>query len=559
MVRLSNMEPSDKPYSIRFRRPPNTPQFRGSRPRQYERRVADGMIIERDVRIPTRFGYDLYADIFRPEDESRRCPPLVAWTPYGKHDPAPLAKIYPASGVLAEWLSPYTIFEAPDPLAWVPHDYVVINIDIPGTWHSTTDARYCAPEEAQALYDAIEWAAVQPWSNGKVGMSGVSYLTVMQWRVAELNPPHLAAINPWEGWSDTYREVVRHGGIPETYFWPYIQVRWGASEHRCEDLWRETLEHPHFDAFWASKAARLENIRVPAFVVASWSDHGLHTRGTLEGFKKMSSRHKWLEVHGRKKWQWYYEPRSVARQRAFFDHFLKGANSGLETWPAVSVEVRERANQGAVRSARAWPLPDTRYTRLYLNAATGSLTDAAPTMASVARYDALADGAVATFDYRFQKATSLVGHMKLALYVSTTAGNDLDLFVAIEKLDANGVRVPFVHYAVFEDGPLALGWLRVSHRELDERSTEYQPILKHQRDLPVRPGNVTPVDIEILPSGTHFEAGSSLRLVIGGRDLYSYPKPMLYPHHEDSVNRGEHHLHTGGSTPAYLLIPQIEA
>ena len=50
----------------------------------------------------------------------------------------------------------------------------------------------------------------------------MSYLTQMQWRVAELNPAHLAAINPWEGWTDTYREVVRHGGIPETSFWPYI-------------------------------------------------------------------------------------------------------------------------------------------------------------------------------------------------------------------------------------------------------------------------------------------------------------------------------------------------
>ena len=53
--------------------------------------------------------------------------------------------------------------------------------------------------------------------------------TYAQWGVAALNPPHLAAINPWEGWSDTYNEIVRHGGIPETSFWPYIWERWGAS------------------------------------------------------------------------------------------------------------------------------------------------------------------------------------------------------------------------------------------------------------------------------------------------------------------------------------------
>ena len=131
------------------------------------------------------------------------------------------------------------------------------------------------------------------------------------------------------------------------------------------------------------------------------------------------------------------------------------------------------------------------------------------------------------------------------------------MVVAVEKLDAAGVKIPFVHYAVFEDGPVALGWLRVSHRELDESSTEFQPILKHRNVLKTKPGQIVSVDIEILPSGTHFESGSTLRLVIRGRDIYSYPKPMLYVHHEDTVNRGRHHIHTGGVTGSYLLIPRV--
>lgn len=118
--------------------------------------------------------------------------------------------------------------------------------------------------------------------SGQVGLSGVSYLTSSQWRVAALNPPHLAAFNPWEGWSDTYREVVRHGGIPETWFWPYLAGRWGHSTTRVEDLAAETQEHPFFDAFWASKAAEFSAIKAPAYVVASWTDQGMHTRGTLE-------------------------------------------------------------------------------------------------------------------------------------------------------------------------------------------------------------------------------------------------------------------------------------
>ena len=113
-------------HAYRFRQPLNTPELRGARPRSYSREVTHNMIIERDVEIPTRFGYSLYADVFRPVEEMVKAPSLLAWTPYGKHDPAPLAKIYPASGVHADWLSNLTIFEAPDPVFWVGNGYAVV-------------------------------------------------------------------------------------------------------------------------------------------------------------------------------------------------------------------------------------------------------------------------------------------------------------------------------------------------------------------------------------------------------------------------------------------------
>ena len=207
--------------------------------------------------------------------------------------PAPIGQIYPASGVLPEHMSDLTTFEGPDPVFWVPRGYAVVIADIPGTWFARGPASYISTEEAQNFYDLIEWAGVQDWSNGRVGLSGVSYLIVAQWQVAALSPPHLAAINPGEGWSDTYREVARHGGIPETSFWPYIWERRGASTGPIKNLERETREHPFYDEFWAPKAAALEAITVPAFVVAGWSDHGLHTRGTLEGFRRISSPQKW--------------------------------------------------------------------------------------------------------------------------------------------------------------------------------------------------------------------------------------------------------------------------
>src|SRR3546814_1326572 len=81
-----------------------------------------------------------------------------------------------------------------------------------------------SPREAQDHYELIEWAGTQPWSNGKVGLSGISYLATNQWLVAALQPPHLAAICPWEGWWDHYRDFTRHGGILANAFptawWP---------------------------------------------------------------------------------------------------------------------------------------------------------------------------------------------------------------------------------------------------------------------------------------------------------------------------------------------------
>ncbi|HEV2701552.1 MAG TPA: CocE/NonD family hydrolase [Steroidobacteraceae bacterium] len=544
------------PRTYRYRQPLNTPEARGARPRQYSRELTRGMLIERDVQIPTRFGFALYADVFRPAGQTR-APPLLAWTPYGKHDPAPLARIYPDSGVQSGWLSDLTIFEAPDPVFWVAQGYAVITIDIPGVWYAQSPATYLSPEEAEAFYDAIEWAGTQAWSNGKVGLSGVSYLTVMQWHVAALNPPHLAAINPWEGWSDTYREVVRHGGIPDTAFWPYIQVRWGASDHPIEDLWAETAEHPFCDEFWASKAADLEKVQIPAWVVGSWSDHGLHTRGTLEGFRRISSPQKWLEVHGRKKWAHYYDPQSRARQLAFFDHFLKGTRPA-PAWAAVEVEIRERCGHARRHSSSQWPLPELSYRKLYLAADAGSLGAERPAVSSCCRYDALAEDAAAIFDLWFEADTDIVGHSRLHLFVSAEAADDLDLFVALEKLDVHGQVVGMTHYAIFENGPLALGWLRISHRKLDpDRSTPYLPVLAHRSESKLAPGEIVEADLEILPSGTHFDAGESLRLRIQGRDVFRAPKPLLYARHEDTVNRGTHCIWTGGETASWLQVPVL--
>jgi predicted acyl esterase len=547
-------------FSYSFRPPRSTPESRFGTPPHPRTETHLGMIIDRDVEVVTRAGHTVQADVYRPES-GEPAGVLIAWSPYGKHDPAPIGKIYPASGVLPEHMSDLTTFEGPDPEFWIPRGYALVIADIPGTWYAQGPATYISPEEAEDFYDLIEWSGIQPWSNGKVGLTGVSYLTVSQWRVAELNPPHLAAINPWEGWSDIYREVARHGGIPETSFWPYIWERWGASTGEIEDLEKETNEHPFFDEFWESKASRLEKITVPAFVVGSWTDQGLHTRGTLEGFRKISSHQKWLYVHGRKKWAQYYLPENVELQAEFFDYFLLGKGD-LGHWPKVRTEVRTSYNEGQVIEVDGWPVAGTEYRRLYLDGSTGGLLATPPTAETTLEYYGLGDPFKTErliFEHTFEERTDIIGHSTATLYMEAPQSDDMDVFVGLFKRDATGTIVPFAYYAQFEDGPMALGWIRASHRELDlKQSTEFLPVLAHQRSLPLEKNTPTKLVIEILPSGTRFEAGDSLVFVVQGTDIKRYNKPLIFSRHQSDVNRGSQLLHTGGSHASSIVIPVVK-
>ena len=135
----------------------------------------------------------------------------------------------------------------------------------------------------------------------------------------------------------------------------------GYTHEQVEDVAGLAMEHPFDDEYWASKRPDLTAIQVPAFVVASWSDHGLHTRGTLEGYRQASSPQKWLMVHGRKKWQNYYQPDNLRRQTLFFDRFLKDIPNETDDWhpaPSRSASATTKARYATSRSGR-WRAPST--------------------------------------------------------------------------------------------------------------------------------------------------------------------------------------------------------
>lgn len=512
------------------------------------------MRVLRDVRVPMRDGAYILVDIFRPEADGQ-FPVLIAWGPYGKHALLNCRDI-PGAGVEPEWVSRHASFEGPDPVYWVAHGYAVVHADPRGTWATPGDCLFWDPREALDCHDLVEWLGTREWSNGRVGMTGVSYLAIIQWYVAATRPPHLAAINPWEGFSDLYRDFSYHGGIPETRFSPlWLSTRVGFGTGRHEDLVAEARTHPLFDEFWQYKVPDLSTIDVPAFVVAGWGDHGLHTRGTIAGFERIGSARKWLDIHGQQKWGYYYNPANVDRQRLFFDRFLLDRRNEVDDWPRVRFEVRAATGVGQIKHRAEWPVAETEWRRLYLDAASGALLDQAPADESSAAYHP-ADPDGRGFDFTFGADTDVVGTMALTLWFECRGFDDADIFVSVQKLDANGNRVCFPFYTTFWDGDVALGWLRASHREDPAPDAGPDTYLSHSHERKLKPGEIVPLTIEIWPSGTHFSTGDTLRVIVKGRDTFEYgPEARVMGH--SPYAEGVHVIHTGDQYPSLLTLPVL--
>ncbi|MFM9966935.1 MAG: CocE/NonD family hydrolase [Burkholderiales bacterium] len=534
------------------------------------------MIMEKDVPIKVRDGTLLYCNVFRPM-KSGRYAVVMSADVYGKDgDGRETHEKFATHGSVKT--TEFTPFESPDPGYWVPLDYVVVKLALRGSSNSIGDLYPVSTKEAYDYYDAIEWAAVQEWSDGKVGLNGVSYLCMTQWPVAAMNPPHCKAIIPWEGVSDMYRDWSFHGGMPETAFNPYWYKsqcdRWGWQKCFIENMPEEMKKHPLIDEYWRDKIPDLSKIAMPMYVCASWSTQGLHTRGTLEGFKQASAKHKWLEIHGRKEWEVYYSREALERQRRFFDYFLTGIENDWLDTPKVRVEVRERFYDGMTYLENEWPIARTQYTKLFLDTTAMSLSPKAFAGECKLAYPANGvDGEVygPQFKFKFERDTELTGNMKLKLWVSAEGSDDMDLFVGIKKLDRRGKEVNFPDLNHIEHGHVAPGWLRVSHRELDEaRSTPCQPWLKHERIQKLKADEIVPVEVEILPSGTLFRAEETLVLLIQGAEILLIDQtrwpinagqalPRVRCMHTETVNNGKHVIHAGGKYDSYLLVPVIPA
>ncbi len=525
------------------------------------------LVFERDVPIAMRDGLELRGNVYRPS-ASGAYPVLMTVGPYGKdihfHDFNP--KAY---AEIAEH-GPHLNWETPNPDWWVAQGYVVIRVDQRGIGASPGRMDLFSRQQGEDFYDAIEWAAEQPWSNGKIGLNGVSYYAISQWQVAALQPPHLAAMLPWEGMVDLYRDGVRHGGIFSNGFfvsWYKRQVagiQYGYDGSLSEeekaanraDLIADFKAHILDDEYYQSRLPDLSQITAPVLSVGNWGNVGLHLRGNTEGYLGAASPHKWLSIWVGSHYAPFYTEEARALQKRFFDYWLKGVENGWLNQPPVQLAIR-KGSEVVWHDEQEWPLARTQWSHFYLNAASTSIDTEQPGKEAQVHYTA-PQGDITFTTAPFAQDTEVTGPLALKLWVSSTT-DDMDLFVTLRNLDANGNEVPGIG-ARSEPVPVTAGWLRASHRKLDpSRSTDSRPFHTHDQVQKLTPGEVVSVDIEIWPTSMVFATGHRLALTIGAHDSGGWESFT----HDDPEDRnlaalaGTNTIYTGDKHPSSLLLPII--
>ena len=573
---------------------------------QSESFVQDGMTIEIDVSIEMDDGLVLRADVFRPVEEANY-PVLLTMGPYGKGLSFQEAYKFNWDRLIAAFpevavgtTNTYQNWETVDPEKWVPEGYVCVRVDSRGAGRSPGFLDPWSPRETKDFYDCIEWAAVQPWSNGKVGLSGISYYAMNQWHVASLQPPHLAAMLVQEGAADFYRDVSRHGGILsrflDTWFSGLVtRVQYGRGERGYRSTitgelvsgpetltdeemlanrvnpYEVALEHQLDDDWYRDRSPDFSKITTPLLSLGNWGGQGLHPRGNVEGFLAAASEWKWLEMHGDTHSSPFYTEYGRDQQRRFFGHLLKGEDNGWDKQPRVALRVRHPGEVFVDRAENEWPLARTKWTQYFLSPSDQSLrTEFVPGAAPV-EFSSSGDGIQFTTE-PLDVATEITGPVAVAVTVSSST-TDADVFVCLQVFDPDGNEVTF-NGSNDPRTPVGLGWLRASHRKLDPaRSLPYRPYHTHDEIWPLTPDQPIDLTIEIWPTCIAIPAGYCIALTVRGRDYENdgtilsgqrYPLTGVGPFlHDDPRDRpreiysGITTLHFPENRPPHVLLPII--
>lgn len=546
-----------------------------------------GMIVEKDVKIPLRDGGYLYADIFRPDTATEKFPAIANITVYNKD------KLWIPPSDLEEEANPYMNWEAANPVWWVPRGYVCVRIDSRGTGKSPGRCEPSSYQESVDFYDCIEWLAKQEWCSGNLGTLGISYHAACQWRLANLNPPSLKAIIPWEGRADQYRDQAYHGGIFSMGFlgnWINQHMarhllgrtrKYNPDSFSPDMLW-QYLSHDLDSEWWRMCSARWDQIKVPVYTVGNWGGWGLHLRGNTEAYLCAASKHKKLRIHTGDHFRPFHSNEGKVDQLRFFDYWLKGIQNGIMDEPPIKLEIRTGGSKKpyAFRFENEWPLARTQWTKMYFSIEKERSPDEVHTEGRLVAEPVATSHQISYSGSNPNKAgvgsgssapgigrsgisfvtdpmahdTEITGPLMANLWVSSTA-EDMDVMVTLRNIGPDGKEI----FELGQQGqPVVLtkGWLRASHRKLDpQKSLPYRPYHAHNERLWLEPDVPVECQIEIISTCIVLKKGHQLRVDIHAQD--SAGSGNFTHFHADYNEEAIHTFYAGGAMNSYILLPII--
>ncbi|KAH9204439.1 Alpha/Beta hydrolase protein [Leptodontidium sp. 2 PMI_412] len=560
--------------------------------RNHIRRRLQGIRVLRDVKVPTRDGSYLIADVFVPLAPGVY-PVLLHQGIYGRafrigsiHN---AAEQQASEQREADWYEDaegrekiYHYFRyseaavAANSSDWVPRGYVLVRVDRRGVGQTPGIVAPFSPQEARDYYDAIEWAAAEPWSNGKVGLYGGSYNATVQWPVASLQPPSLKAIAPLACDTDGYRELAYPGGIfLEKYRqWWWKTMATGPSKtpkSEVVDFIGDLNRHPFDDGHYRGEtpysiaATDFSRIKIPVLTAVSQTAW-IHGRGGFEAFTRVPSPHKQLLIYDATyTYNLYRDFKSDVE--VFFDRYLKDIQPAEEP-AAVRLVMRTGHGKYEIKEAANWPIPGTTYQELFLAAnntsdGVGTLTPAAPAQEVYVEYSADVTAAkdlpMAVFETKpLTEDIELAGHFRATIWGTSTT-EDADFFVAVRVMD--GERE--VQYRSAEPDSVAAltsGVLRATHRTTDPHlSNAERPWHTHREEdfAPLSPNVPVRMEIELLAATARVPAGHRLRIEISPAEGKGTPPEWARrydeTYHSGAVNR----IYTGGKNPSSVTIPVV--
>lgn len=544
----------------------------GSQPKKYK------LIVEKDVAIPMRDGAIIYADVYRP-DCKERVPAIMNLSVYHKD------KLWVPPDDLDEKPNPHMNWESGNPEWWCPRGFAIVRVDARGSGKSPGRSEPSSYAESLDYYDSVEWMAKRGWCSGKIGTMGISYLAASQWRLANLNPPSLKAILPWEGRADQYRDQAYHGGIFAIGFLGYWYLNWTAQhllgkprsynpDSFNNNMMWEYMSHNLDSEYWRQASAKWDQIKVPVYTAGNWTSFSLHLRGNTEAWLGLKTKTKKMRIHSGTHFHAFYSDEGRADQLRWFDHWLKDIDTGIMDEPPVKLEIRTGGKKGRYdfRFEKDYPIPRTKWTKWYLDierepdgksdGIEGKLLLSLPKKEKKLSYAASAGGhgggharMGATFvTPPMTEATEITGPLVMNVWVSSTT-DDADIMVTLRNFGPDGKEV----FEVGSQGQptvLTKGWLRASHRKLDKnKSLPYRPYHAHDERQCLSPGMPVECQVEIWATSIVLQKGHSLHVDVSAVDGAG---TAIYTHYNaDYKARAHNTIYSGGKKESYLLVPII--